>query len=445
MKKRLLNNPGLKIAAVVIAFLIWLVIVNVNDSVQTRTIYNVPVQVLNSSYIESLGQSYSIAEGNETISVRVKGNRSSVEPLTAEDITATIDMTEIVSFESSKIMVPVRVTAGDIPSSNISANPETVEIDLDELVSESFVVTGTTGDTKPASGYQVGRLTPEIEKVTVTGPSSVVSVIDRIEAPVDVTDISEDTILSAHLHVYDKNGEELTDNSLSGLRFSVENDSVMVGVTLYRVLSDVQVEVAGSTGTPAAGYQVMGMTATPSTISVAGSEEALSAFAEVGSKITVDASLVDVTGAETSFDVRIEDLSSLLPDGLVLAEGTGDSLIVSVEILPYNSVSVKYSTSSIEKQNAGKDLDYIFAEATVDIPVRGSDLNLSKATAENLQVSVDLKGLKAGTHEVTLDVTLPDGLELLEPVTVSVTVSERESNTQKNSSESSETTKATGR
>ena len=55
MKKSLTTNIPLKIMSVIAAILIWLIIVNVDNPIVTRTIPNVPVQVLNEAYIESGG------------------------------------------------------------------------------------------------------------------------------------------------------------------------------------------------------------------------------------------------------------------------------------------------------------------------------------------------------------------------------------------------------
>ena len=219
--KKWLNNPGLKITALVVAILIWIIIVNVNDPIMTRTINNVPVHILNGSYVESLGDAYKIRDGYDTISVRVRGNRSVVEPLTAEDITAHADLTEIVSLDSDPITVPVRVTASGVSSNNLTPIPTAIEIDLEELISADFVITGTAQGT-PADGYEVGKLIPNVEKVTITGPATIINIIDRVEAPVDVTSLAVDATRSTALIIYDKNGSELTESQLSYLKFNTD-------------------------------------------------------------------------------------------------------------------------------------------------------------------------------------------------------------------------------
>ena len=141
-------------------------------------------------YDETMGQSYQVKEGDETVSVTVHGNRSVVEPLTADSITATADLTEIVDMNSDPITVPVRVSANGISAGNITANPATIEIELEEMISSDFVITGSSGTTVPAEGYQVGNVTASPEKVTIYGPASIINKIDRVVAPVDVTGIS---------------------------------------------------------------------------------------------------------------------------------------------------------------------------------------------------------------------------------------------------------------
>ena len=43
MKKYLTNNIALKIASVVFAIMLWLIVLNVDDPTTTRVVYNIPV------------------------------------------------------------------------------------------------------------------------------------------------------------------------------------------------------------------------------------------------------------------------------------------------------------------------------------------------------------------------------------------------------------------
>ncbi len=87
MKKKWTNNLGFKILSVAIAFLLWVVIINIEDPTISRT-FRVQVDIQNDDIVASGGKVYKITEG-EYVEVTVKGNKSFVDSLTDADITAT--------------------------------------------------------------------------------------------------------------------------------------------------------------------------------------------------------------------------------------------------------------------------------------------------------------------------------------------------------------------
>ena len=71
--KTLTNNILLKGVSVAVAVVVWLLVVNVDDPIITSNIAGVAVQVQNEAYIESGGKMSLIKEGENIISVEVKG------------------------------------------------------------------------------------------------------------------------------------------------------------------------------------------------------------------------------------------------------------------------------------------------------------------------------------------------------------------------------------
>ena len=51
MKKKLTSKLMLKIVSVIVAFLFWLVIINITDPTTSKTFYDIPVQILNENVI----------------------------------------------------------------------------------------------------------------------------------------------------------------------------------------------------------------------------------------------------------------------------------------------------------------------------------------------------------------------------------------------------------
>lgn len=423
IKNRLIKHPGLAVISLVLAFIIWFIITNFRNPVITRTITGVPVTVLNASHVESMGLSYSLVAGHDTVSVTVRGNRSNVESLRASNITVQADLTQMISLDTNPVMVPLSVTVPGISSDSCVTNPRNIGIELEERVSKDFVITASGGSTKPANGYEIGAMSVEPEKLTVRGPNTLIDRIDKITAVVDVSNKSKSGVYPSVIKVIDRNGEELDDTKMSSLSFSTDQSAIKVHVTFYKVQSDVKVRVETS-GEPAPGYQVGEIVTTPATISVVGDETVLEALSDAGNTVTItsDSQEVDCSDASADFDVRV-DIRNFLPEGVSLAEDITNVVMVSVHILPYNSKLISLESQSINKENLDAGLNCVFDVSKVDIKIQGTDHALASLTAGSVQASVDLTGLSEGAHVVPLKVILPDGLELVENVTVSLTLS----------------------
>ncbi len=420
----LFQNMTLKMASLAGAIIIWLIIMNINDPVVTRIIYDVPVNVVNTSYIESMGLSYKISDGYDTIAVTVRGNRSLVESLTSSRFNVTADLTQIISLETDPVMVPLTVYCPSISSENLTASPRNINIDIEEMVSKEFVINATASGTTPANGFEVGEMTVEPETVTIRGPGTLIDKIERVNAIVDVTGIRTDKDIEPVIRITDKNGEQITDTQMSYLSMNVTEEEMTVHVTVYAVRSGVSLKVETS-GEPASGYTVGNIAVTPSTLSVVGSRAVLDMLEQNGNIITItaDSGLVDVTDKVSDVSVKI-DIRQILPEGLSLASQISTTAVVSVQILPANSRSVTVETRNIDISGLTDGRSCVFESSSLEIKIQGSPEILDGLSASDLRASVDLSGLMIGRQKVPVSVDLPDGCSLVEDVFVGVIISQ---------------------
>lgn len=84
-KPKIYSNLGLKLLSVVLGFLVWLLVLNIDDSAVTKTISNIPVTLVNTDAITSQNQLFTITSG-DTVDVVIKGRKSVISNLDASDL-----------------------------------------------------------------------------------------------------------------------------------------------------------------------------------------------------------------------------------------------------------------------------------------------------------------------------------------------------------------------
>lgn len=420
MKKSLMNKSTLKILSLLIAILIWVVVKNVQDPMLVKVITRIPVTIVNESYLASNLEVPLLIEGQDTVNVKVKGRESVVKELTRDNFTAIADMTQIISMKTTPRMVPVKVSCEGLLDSDISVTPRNIQVDIEKQTSVEKIIAVNTGDTVPDKNYEVGVLKANPEKVTISGPESIVNKIDRVVALVDVSGQKETKIeLDSELKIYDKNQDELSEKQLSYLDLKeIQNNKIKVTAEFWRAQNKVSLK-AESSGSPKYGYQVSEIKLVPDTISIAGTDEALQKLAEAGNTLEIPGSMIDVSGKSSDFEVNI-DLTELLPENTKLARDLNSSVIATVKILPYNSQDFELPATQIQTENIPEDMDLVFGQEKITVRLKGKDEDLKNLKPETVQMKIDMKDYKEGEYTVPVTVTLPGGYELVDEIAVKV-------------------------
>ena len=109
--KTITNNFSLKILAVILAVVLWVVVINIDDPTTSKT-YTTNVVAENTDYITSQNKYYEPLDSSNVVSFRVSAARSVHDELSNADFSATADMENIEYDEGSGIYrVPVTITA----------------------------------------------------------------------------------------------------------------------------------------------------------------------------------------------------------------------------------------------------------------------------------------------------------------------------------------------
>lgn len=95
-----------------------------------------------------------------------------------------------------------------------------------------------------------------------------------------------------------------------------------------------------------------------------------------------------------------------------------------INILPEGSHSYELDTNDIKVKNQSEGTQVVFGMDKIEVRIKRTDESDETLETSMIQASVDLDGKKKGTYELPVKIKLPDGYELVEPITAEVEISE---------------------
>lgn len=402
MKSRITTNLFLKIISIIVAFIFWLVIVNLIDPVTSRTFRDIPVEILNENVITSANQVYEIESG-DTVDVTVKGKRSFVETLTVEDFEATADLSDLSKVNA--VTIDVKLKKNSNSSVVVDWGNAVLKVQLEERQTKKFRVE-VEHQGELSENYVLGNIVAQPNIVEVSCGRSKFKRIDHVGVLVTLNGESEDFVRQYKPILYNAEGEVLDDANVT---FS--NDTIKVSTEVLATKEiPVYVEV---TDEPADGYRLVQTDYKPETVQVYGSKEALSKEKSIKIQISVKNARKDVE--------KEIDLNAYMPDGISLA---GDTTSVSVrcQIEKNGTRSFTMTASDIAVRNLPVNCTMDFEDATriYSVSVTGQEEALNGLVLNDLGAYVDLNGLSAGIHDMEVRFSLPPGIRLRNRVRVTL-------------------------
>ncbi len=384
MKEKLFTNIGLKLLAVVLGFVVWVVVLNIDDSAVTKQIKDIPVEVINKEAITDQNQLFSVTSG-DTVDIIIKGRKSVVNTLNQSDFTAIADLSKV----SITNAVPISVSATNESISNsisITVVDNVMQVELEKEKTVAVPVTIVTSG-KPAEGYIVGKGTATPNLITVKGAESIVSSIDKVELGVDVSGRSSAISANCTPIFYTSDGRAVSDKHIS-----YDTKSIEVNVPIYKT-KDIPVNIEVK-GTPADGYVVSSTEYVPDTISIGGESEVLDSI----KGITIDD--IDISGYDRDYEAAL-DVSKYLPEGIVVSEENSMvNVKVTIEKTARKDISISATDIDIINKVDNYYYDITFGNGQT-VTVSGIADTLADMSAEDLRITVDGQNLALGENVVT--------------------------------------------
>lgn len=423
MRKRLLNNLGLKLISLLLAFLLWFVVVQIGDPKDERDMGNIQVKLVNTELLEKENKVYEILDDTDKVRVTVYAPKSVFTQLRNGDITAEADVSKLTDINT----VPITFTASNANIVSIRGSHDVVRLNVEEKASKYVTLMSSTVG-KVADGYMVYSLTPDQNRIEVSGPKSAVDQVKYAGVEIDVTDATGNLTANVDIKLYDAEGNVVERTNL------VKNvDYVKMSAEILAV-KEVPIQLE-TMGVPEKGYMATGQVESdPVTVKLAGSAHNLIRI----SAITVPEEMLDITGAEENV-VKVIDIREYLPDNIKLADSgfngkitatvyvepiVEKTLLVPIENVNVINVSEGYEAEIIDSAETNLTLEVSGLKAYIE-PLRQETVTGVVDIATWMQES-DIENLKEGSYMIPITFSLNENITLKDKVIVKISIKEAE-------------------
>ena len=415
MKKALTRNLGLKLASLVLAFVLWFLVAQIYDPKDTVTFNNIQVRLINTELLEEEGKVYEVLDNSNLVRVTVTGPQSIVKSeLRRSDIVAEADMSKLTDINTIAITYYCENVSND--SVEIKGNHDSVRLNVEDRTSKWIKLeSNTIGEV--ASGYMIGNVTLDQTNIEVTGPKSAISQVDHAGVDINVTDSTSSLSANVDIKLYDADGNELT---LESVKKNVNSAHMTVEVLATK---EVPVEIEYM-GVPEDGYMATGeVESSVPTVRIAGTASALVGI----SAITVPEERMNITGQSGDL-VDIINLKEYLPSNVRLANKSFDGKItatVYIEPIDTKDLTIPADNISITGVPDGMEAEVTSTAEEYNITVSGLTRDVSILRDSSVTGVLDLNQWMEdnGLEELTPgNYTIPVTFNLSEDITVDTDV-----------------------
>ncbi|HEY7523888.1 MAG TPA: CdaR family protein [Candidatus Limnocylindrales bacterium] len=315
---------------------------------------------------------------------------------------ASIDVASVEPTGDVK-SVPVQVRSIDQRITVLSVEPARINVALARITSKQVRVVVRPGVVPP--GLQIGDLVADPTMVTVRGAEPDLDQVVEVQARVQVEPSGLDVDRDTELIPVDSLGEEV-------LSVNVSPATARVTIDVFSNSGSKSLPVVPTiVGTPASGFEIASIVVAPTVLSVSGTAAVLASLA------AVDTEAVPVTGISQNLRAEV---------GLQLPDGVSPITIrqVTVTVTIRRVTETRTFGAGIVLEGARPDRVYALSTDRVLVTLGGSPTDLDRIVGQTLFVTADVGSLEPGQHVITVQPTVPPGVNVVSvnPPAITVTI-----------------------
>lgn len=388
MKEKLLNNLGLKVVSLVLAFVIWMAIVNISNPVVSGQPFTIPVDVRNEEILDNANLTYEIVE-KDSVTVNYQVNTRNSSLFRASDFSAYIDLKD---YNDVTGAVPITIEVNKnkeslIRDGEVTAKPMVLHVKTEAMQNKKFdLKVNYVGEVE--DGYASGITTLSSDYVVARGPESVIGQIASIGVEISREGANADLEGDVVPKCYDANDKELTD---LGDKLTITPNTIHYNMAILKAKElTLNFEVKG---TVAPGYRFTGVDSDLKSVPVVATKSVLAsvnALSIADDKLTIEGATAD--------KVIHLDLNNYLPPSTAIVPNAQSEVTVTLKVEPLTTKSYTLNLAELASRGTDPDYEYTFSRDSVDVNIRGLKEDLDTLDVSDLNAVLDMTGLEPGTH-----------------------------------------------
>ncbi len=411
----------LKIVAIILAYAFWSIADSKYNAQQSRT-FSVDIVLENLDVLRNnnliLENQVEIEQNNAQVLIKMAKKDMEEFAAVSKEMKAVLDLRPVVTSyefaEGENIPVYLDIVMPETfkdAKKNIQNNS-----DLVANVRFGRYVEGFIADIeleKPIvakEGYETVEETIEPKTVTIDGPETYISKIDRVTVEVKNQEISSDSIEYPKIEVYDENNNKITSH------LSVYPDTATVNISVYKSYK-LNISDPTYSGALAPGYAIKSVSFEPKSIDVLGKEK------DLGSLKAIDLDTIDVSGKSETF-TKVFKIADYIEDkNLQLKYNSSKEVKVTIEIEEIVSKEIVLQQSQLKINSEDSTYPRRITDENVKFTISGIKSLVEAIDISKINASLDISDLEPGIHSVPLKVEFPQGINIAgEPPTVNVEI-----------------------
>ena len=363
------------ILAIVVAMVLWLYVINVENPTGTARLGDLPIQLQGEEVLTENGLMVTDLS-KDTVTIRLSGKKKTLMKISRKNVTLTLDVSSVTGpgdwTLTSRLNYPANVNTDNVTISHYDDLKVTVTVK--PQTTKTIPVRGEFMGSE-AEGYRTGRVTVSPDTLTLTGPEDTLGKISYALAQVEEEELSSTLTVQSPFIL-------MTEEGLPADVANVTTDVSAVEVTVpVRKVAQVPLTVDLIDGGGATGDDVTCII-TPETVTLVAEQEdeELPAYISLG-----EIDLSDV------FDGASYYLPIKIPAD---AEGWNAPEYASVRLTMegLTSLQVPVETARIDLENIPAGYTPELVSDYLYVWARGPAESLAGLVQEDISVTADLSG-----------------------------------------------------